>query len=85
MYEDITSLNPISNPICNPTLILPQVLSEHVFKLTLSALYYPALQELTLIRPVRFISPKSLPTRPDERSCPPNAPMFWPTNVTEFK
>ncbi len=62
-----------------------QVVDEFTFKLLFSVNYYPALQELSIIRPIRFISPKNLPTAPDEKSCPPTANLFWPTNVTEFR
>ncbi len=61
-----------------------QVVDDYTFRLILDQPYYPALQELALIRPVRFLSPKHLPQRPDQKSCPTNAPVFWPSNVTEF-
>lgn len=35
--------------------------SDRTLKLYLKTSYYPALQELTLIRPVRFLSPKAFP------------------------
>eukprot|EP00877_Chromochloris_zofingiensis_P012495 jgi/Chrzof1/749/Cz01g27080.t1 len=62
-----------------------QVLDDYTFKLTLSAAYYPALQELTLIRPVRFISPRSLSSNPAEKSCPTQTFASWRFNVTEFR
>ncbi|WP_338668606.1 nickel ABC transporter substrate-binding protein [Pseudodesulfovibrio methanolicus] len=37
------------------------VLDEYTVKLTLHDPYYPALQELALIRPVRFLSPAAMP------------------------
>jgi hypothetical protein len=62
-----------------------QVLGPHTFRVHLDQAYYPALQELTLIRPARFISTRDLPQAQDQRSCPPNAPLFWPTNVTRYR
>jgi nickel transport system substrate-binding protein len=37
------------------------VLDEYTVKLTLHDPYYPALQELALVRPVRFLSPAAMP------------------------
>jgi len=37
------------------------VLDEYTVRLTLHDAYYPALQELALIRPVRFLSPAAMP------------------------
>lgn len=62
-----------------------QVLGPHSFRMHLDKEYYPALQELTLIRPGRFISTRDLPQAQDQRSCPPNAPLFWPTNITRYR
>lgn len=43
------------------------------FVLTLSAPYNPAEQELSIIRPLRFLSPASFITdAPTDNSCPPN-------------
>jgi hypothetical protein len=67
------------------TFLRVQVLGSHTFRLNLDQPYYPALQELTLIRPARFISPRDLPQQKDQRSCPSNAPLFWPTNVTIYR
>ncbi|MBF0334353.1 MAG: nickel ABC transporter, nickel/metallophore periplasmic binding protein [Alphaproteobacteria bacterium] len=38
-----------------------EALDSHTVRLTLASPYYPALQELTLIRPLRFLSPKAIP------------------------
>lgn len=65
--------------------VLLQAVDQYTFRIILDKPYYPALQELALIRPVRFLSPKDLPQQPDQKSCPTTAPVFWPTNVTEFK
>jgi hypothetical protein len=72
---DLTSLHP--PPV--------QVLDSHTFRVNLDQAYYPALQELTLIRPARFISTRDLPKLASEKSCPSNAPLFWPTNVTLYR
>lgn len=41
------------------------VIDEHTVKLTLKDPYYPILQELALIRPVRFLSPAAFPESGD--------------------
>lgn len=38
-----------------------EVVDAHTFRLTLKNSYYPALQELCLIRPMRFLSPSAFP------------------------
>lgn len=38
-----------------------EAVNENTFKLTLKHAYYPALQELCLIRPLRFMSPAAMP------------------------
>lgn len=38
-----------------------EVVDEHTFRLTLKNSYYPTLFELSLVRPLRFLSPASIP------------------------
>ncbi|QDR79667.1 nickel ABC transporter substrate-binding protein [Sporomusa termitida] len=38
-----------------------QVIDDHTFKLVLKDAYYPVLQELALIRPLRFLAPAAFP------------------------
>ncbi len=38
-----------------------QVVDEHTFKLVLHNPYYPTLQELSLVRPLRFLAPSAFP------------------------
>lgn len=38
-----------------------EVIDEYTFKMTLNNAYYPALQELALIRPLRFLAPSAFP------------------------
>jgi len=42
-------------------VVKTETLDESTFRLTLKDSYYPVLQELALIRPFRFISPKAIP------------------------
>ena len=46
------------------------VAGEFTFVLRLSGPYYPALNEMTIIRPLRFLSPASFFTGDKENSCP---------------
>lgn len=48
------------------------VAGEYTFVLQLSGPYYPALNELAIIRPLRFLSPAAFFTGPFENSCPAN-------------
>jgi nickel transport system substrate-binding protein len=48
------------------------VVSEFVFRLQLAGAYYPALQELTFIRPLRFLSPAAMFNGTNDNTCPPS-------------
>ena len=58
-----------------------QALDLYTFQIVLDGFYYPALQDLTLIRPVRFISPLNLHASDKMKSCPITTLPAWPTNI----
>jgi nickel transport system substrate-binding protein len=57
-------------------------LNDTTLVLTLSRPYSPALTELSIIRPLRFLSPSSFFTGPGENSCPANRGNVTARNVS---